>query len=140
MDNLHVLGLHGEIDVSQKVRIERELDQIERFGPDAVTILDLADVRYLDTTFLNAILRVRARLAKTQPRHCIFLSAPRTSMVWRLLEIAKLDGAFLLFDDLASARRCGMIALHPALTTPAYNPPATARVGRLSGSTFEPVP
>ncbi len=113
MDNLHVLGLHGEIDISQKQWIERELDQIERFGPEAFTILDLTAVRYLDTTFLNALIRVKNRLAEYKPRIRICIVAPRISIVWRLSEITKLDAVFQLFEDVASARRSGA-----ALTLP----------------------
>jgi anti-anti-sigma factor len=117
MENLHVLTLHGEIEVSKKVRIERELDQIEHFGPGAFVIIDLTDVRYADTTFINALLRVRNRLATTQPRTSIALAAPRTSMICRLFEITKLNRVFPFFDDVAAARRSTMILL--PLTIPA---------------------
>jgi anti-anti-sigma factor len=104
MDNFHVLEVRGEIDFSQKRRIERELEQIEGFGPDAVTILDLARVGYLDTTFINALLRERSRLAQRAPRSSIRLAAPRSAMVWRIFDISGLHRAFALFTDVDSAR------------------------------------
>ena len=104
MPNVHVLALSGEIDLSRKQWIESELGQIERFGPQSTTIVDLNGVRYLDTTFFNALTRVHTRLRSAQPdsRICIVLRSD--SLATRLFRITGLDQAFRLFDDVASAR------------------------------------
>jgi len=62
-----VVALHGELDFSEKARIERELSQIDKFGPGAITILDLSGVRYVDPTILNSLIGVRKRLERDQP-------------------------------------------------------------------------
>ena len=108
MGQLHLLELHGEIDISRRSYIERELRQIEAFGPDAITIVDLDNVPYLDTTFLNALVRTRNRLRTWRPADCILLAAPRTSMIRLLFEITDLDKAFPLFDDAVAARRSAL--------------------------------
>jgi len=104
MANLHVLRLDGEIDVAQKRRIESELAEIEGFGSDAVVILDLTDVSYVDTTFINALLKVRNHSAHAHREGSIRLVAPHSNSVWQLLEITKLDTVFPLFDNMTAAR------------------------------------
>jgi anti-anti-sigma regulatory factor len=104
MDNLQVLELHGDIDVSRKFWIEGELDTLENLGPQTRAIIDLTQVPYLDTTFLNALMRVNARLAKDRPGVHISLVASRENIIWRLFDILKLNAAFDLFDNMASAR------------------------------------
>jgi anti-anti-sigma regulatory factor len=103
MVNLHVLPLSRDIDISQRQWIEHELAQIERFGPKALTILDLSAVRYLDTTFLNALLRVWNRVAKAEPQSCISIVTRSGGFISRLFEIAELDGIFHLYGDVPSA-------------------------------------
>ncbi len=104
MDNLQVLELHGDIDVSRKHWIERELDKLADLGPETCAIIDLTRVPYLDTTFLNALMRVNARLTKDRPGIRISLVASRENMIWRLFEILKLNAVFRLFEDVATAR------------------------------------
>lgn len=105
MANVHVLAFHGELDISQKQWIEQELGQVESFGSNATTILDLSDVRYLDTTFLNALCRIQAQLAGDPPRNSFCVIAARGTPASRLFSITRLDRVFRLFDDMPSARR-----------------------------------
>jgi anti-anti-sigma factor len=105
MANLHVLRLDGEIDVAQRQRIERELAVIEGFGADAIVILDLTDVVYVDTTFLNALIRLRNRTDHAQRDDSIRLVAPTSNSIWQLFEITKLDSVFPLFDTMEAATR-----------------------------------
>jgi anti-anti-sigma factor len=104
MANLHVLRLDGEIDLAQKRRIERELAEIKGFGSEAVVILDLTDVGYVDTTFLNALISVRNHSAHAHREGSIRLVAPHHNSVWHLMEITKLDTVFPMFDSMAAAR------------------------------------
>ena len=113
MNTVHVLELHGEIDISRKLALEHELDQVGNDGPDAFAILDVSSVTYLDTTLLNALVRFRNRLATHQPDVRFCLVAPRTNMIWRLLEITKLKTKFRLFDNLESARQFGQLFAAP---------------------------
>ena len=107
MNTVHVLKLQGEIDISRKLTLERELDQVETYGSNAFVIIDLSAVTYLDTTLLNALVNLRNRLATQQPDIRFCLVAPHTSMIWRVLEITKLRTTFRLFDTLDSARQVG---------------------------------
>lgn len=111
MPNVHVVAIHGEIDISQKQWIEGELSQIDGFGPSATTIVDLSDVRYLDTTFLNALCGVERRLAGDRPNSGLCVVMPTSNPVSRLFGITKLDAVFRLFEDMPSARR--YIDAHP---------------------------
>ena len=105
MTNVHVLALHGEIDISQKQSVEQELAQIEGFGPSATTILDLNDVGYVDSTFLNALCQLKRRLDNHEPTANLCIVAPRDTAVSRLFAITELDRVFSLFEDISSARR-----------------------------------
>ena len=52
------LAFHGDFDISQKAEIERGFEPMRRTGSPKMTILDLTDVSYLDTTFLNAMVGI----------------------------------------------------------------------------------
>lgn len=105
MADVHVLAFYGEIDIAQKQSVEQELAQIERFGATATTILDLRDVRYVDTTFLNALCQLQQRLDDNQPRATLCIVVPRGNTASRLFAITELDRVFQLFEDISSARR-----------------------------------
>jgi len=98
-----VVALHGELDFSEKARIERELSQIDKFGPGAITILDLSGVRYVDPTILNSLIGVRKRLERDQPGSSVCIVAPRTNFVWRVFEVTQLDKIFRIFADVEEA-------------------------------------
>ncbi len=119
MDNLRVIEFHGDIDIVAKDWVERELGRLEVAGDEAFTIVDLTRVRYLDSTFLNALMAVRNRMAKNTPDLRISLVAPRVGNIRRLFEMAKLDAVFPLFDDVPSARRSLFAVLPFSLATPA---------------------
>jgi anti-anti-sigma factor len=104
MANVHVLPFRGEIDFSRTQWLEGELGQIEAFGPGAITILDLSDVRFADSAFLSALLRLHNRLLAEKPRNALLVVAPRETFASRLLELTKLDDVFRVFEDLPSAR------------------------------------
>ena len=96
--------LHGELDISKKHAIEKELGRIERLMAAGVVILDLSDVGYLDTTFLNALLRTELRVPQTAEAR-LRIVAPSTSFVSRVFAVTKLDARFKLFDDVSAAER-----------------------------------
>jgi len=102
MNDAHVLTFAGELDISRKQFVARELDRIERFGPQSVTILDLTRVTYLDSTFFNALVHAQKRAFNVPPdgRICVVM---RRTYGYRLFQLAKLDKMFPLFDDLAAA-------------------------------------
>src|ERR1700694_5196264 len=99
MVNIRVLELHGEIGIERKPWIERKLRQIELFGLDSTTILDLTDVSYADSTLVNAL--IDAHMQALHESHvCIVAS----KCISRLFQITALDRLFSTFDDISSAR------------------------------------
>ncbi|GAC1300321.1 MAG: hypothetical protein NVSMB19_06700 [Vulcanimicrobiaceae bacterium] len=102
---MYVLALHGDIDISQKQWLERELSCIKRIGPRSAAIVDLSDVRYLDTTFLNAFSRIQRYMRKKRPDANVCVVAPRDGFFPRMLEITNLSREYRMFPDMPSARR-----------------------------------
>jgi len=100
-----VLELHGEIDISRKAWIEQKLDQIEQFGPQTVTVVDLSDVDYFDTTLLNALLRVQKRMDAEHFASSICVVLPPNKFFLQMFTITKLDRVFRAFDAVPAARR-----------------------------------
>ncbi|HVS46615.1 MAG TPA: STAS domain-containing protein [Verrucomicrobiae bacterium] len=100
MINVHVLSFHGELDIARKSHIEQELDRINLCGPEPVAILDLTDVPYLDSTFLNALARAEHHKV-SGARICIVAN----KRIGRMFEITAFDRVFSVFNDVFSARR-----------------------------------
>jgi anti-anti-sigma factor len=104
MVNFHVLELNGEIDIAQRQRLARELDVIEEFEPESVVILDLTGVNYVDTTLLNALIRIRNHFHGARSDGSIRLVAHPNNNIRKLLAVTNFDRIFPAFDDLAAAR------------------------------------
>lgn len=99
MVNIRVLEQHGEIGIERKPWIERKLRQIELFGLDSTTILDLSDVNYADSTLVNAL--IDAHMQTLHESH-VCIVAPKC--ISRLFQITALDRFFPTFDNISSAR------------------------------------
>ncbi|HEX5274312.1 MAG TPA: STAS domain-containing protein [Candidatus Rubrimentiphilum sp.] len=94
-------AFHGEFDISQKAAIERRFEPMRETGSPAL-ILDLTDVRYLDTTFLNAMVAFQkwAVTSNTDSRLCV--AAGRN--LSRIFHITALDSIFPVFATMTLAR------------------------------------
>jgi anti-anti-sigma factor len=99
MVNIRVLEVHSDVGILQKLWIERKLLQIELFGPDAKTILDLTDVSYADSTLVNALIDAHMQALHGR-RVCVVAS----KCISRLFQITALDRLFPTFDNISSAR------------------------------------
>lgn len=108
MTSLHLVSLHGDIDVLLRGSVDEGFRQIISFGPDAVTVLDLAGVSYADTTLLNALIRLHKTLRDQCPASIVCVVAPK--QIRRLFKITGLDRLFPLFDDVASAQQYALAA------------------------------
>lgn len=97
---------HGEFDISQKAQIARKFDPIREAGSPA-TILDLTDVSYLDTTFLNAIVALQKWRSENDADSRLCVAAGRN--VSRILHITALDTRFPVFATMALAREHCML-------------------------------
>lgn len=103
MANVHLLDFKGDLDLSRILEIDQELARIEAIGAQAVAILDLSEVAYVDTTFFNAVIRLRQKLLDGGDggRICI-VAGERTS---RLMKLVGLNEIVSIFSDLQHARR-----------------------------------
>jgi anti-anti-sigma regulatory factor len=65
----------------------------------------LSDVKYVDTTLLNALIRIRNRSFADRSDGSIRLVAQPSNNVRKLLEITRFADIFPTFDTLGDARR-----------------------------------
>lgn len=115
MSHVRVLSLQGDFDMVRKAWIETELDKITTFPRETIAILDLTKVRYLDTSFLNALARVGNILRADDSHRSVRLVAPLDSFARRLFAISGLDGSFPFFTSQKLARRGVSPILNPAV-------------------------
>ena len=101
------LAFHGDFDISQKAEIERGFEPMRRTGSPKMTILDLTDVSYLDTTFLNAMVGIAQWAVdhNTDSRLCV--AAGRN--LSRIFHITALDRMFPVFATMALAREYAIL-------------------------------
>lgn len=103
MVNVRLLVLQGEIDIARQHWIEEKLSKIKSFGSNSVTILDLRDVQYADSTLLNALFDVKKRWSSEHKERRLCVVAHRH--IAKLFEMTKLDRDFPVFGDLSSANQ-----------------------------------
>ena len=97
---IRVLDLHGEIGIERRALLDREFDRIKAFGSNSVTILDLTDVSYADSTLINALNEVHENVGGLPGSQvCVVASKPILRLFW----ITGLDWKFPVFEDLSSA-------------------------------------
>jgi anti-sigma B factor antagonist len=85
-DALHV-SLMGELDISNVERFEQELMELEQPRPDLI-VLDLREVRFIDSTGLSLLLNADAR-ARRQSRHVTIVSGSGAAR--RIMRTVALD-------------------------------------------------
>jgi anti-anti-sigma regulatory factor len=105
MGNVKVLTFLGDVDFSRKAWIDVEFGQLERVAPGTIAVIDLTAATFVDTALLNALLRVHGRLADVASKKTICIVTNKCDGISRLVQIAKLDASFRLFDDMMTALR-----------------------------------
>ena len=85
--------LEGELDIASAAVLDATLDDVERGGATTLT-LDLARVRFMDSTGLRSLLR-RARRAETAGRRLRWRTCRRRRAVLDATGSAHLDIASL---------------------------------------------
>ena len=93
------VGLGGELDVSKAYTMDEELRAIERREP-SVIVLDLRELRFLDSSGLARILAAQRRASKGEWRFCVVRGC---ATVQRILALAALDRSLDMIDDPAEA-------------------------------------
>jgi anti-anti-sigma factor len=101
MSNVHIFPFHGELDIARKAYIEQELEKVNSCGPQSVAILDLSGIKYIDSSFLNAL--IHAENHKTSDRAIRIVASGH---IERVFTLTALDRLFPIFADLRSA--CGV--------------------------------
>jgi anti-sigma B factor antagonist len=97
-DGAVVLSLGGELDLYNAEEVRGALLEACAEGP-TVLVVDLEDVRFIDSTALGVLIEARARM---DDRSGFRLAAPGLE-ARRALEVSGLDRHFLVHDTVAEA-------------------------------------
>jgi len=97
-----VLGFKGELTVESLDGLQRTVD--DQLADDDVRdlVLDLAEVPFMDSAFLEYLLGLQERLSERLGQ--VKLARPDGN-VRTILEITRLDSAFEAFEDVAEAAK-----------------------------------
>ena len=102
-----VIVLEGEADMNAAMRFNESFFSAARAGVRKV-VADLSEVRFIDTTMLNALVVGHRRMSRDQGVFAIVVSGPR---VERILEITGLGQILDVFgtreEALAHIRQAG---------------------------------
>lgn len=105
-NGVFVLSFGGDIDVASAVMVRDALDRVIAAGHHVI-VLDLGEVRFLDSTGLGVMVgRLKAVRDLGGDMHLV-CSSPR---IVRVMSITGLDGVFTIHDSVADA----VAALTPA--------------------------
>jgi anti-anti-sigma factor len=94
--NAVVVALHGDIDISAEPQLKRLASAT---SSSAIMIVDVADLNFVDTTFLRFLLDLKRQREQTGDVRLVHPSR----RIRRLLEITGLVRVFHCYDDLQSA-------------------------------------
>lgn len=89
------LALRGELDLASAYTFDATLRQVERDAP-ACIVLDLRELRFMDSAGLSRLLAARRRARRAGCR-LVLVRGP--TAVQRLLAIAALDEVFEIVGD-----------------------------------------
>jgi anti-anti-sigma factor len=93
------VGLGGELDITKAYSMDEELKAIERRNP-SVIVVDLRELRFMDSSGIARILAGQRRAQKGGWRFCVVRGC---ATVQRILALAALDRSLDLIDDPAEA-------------------------------------
>ena len=93
-----VVSLAGELDLYNAEEMRGALLEASQAEPDLL-VVDLEDVRFIDSTALGVLIEARKRMAE---RKGLRLAAPGLE-TRRALEVSGLDRVFLVYDTVAEA-------------------------------------
>ncbi len=85
MQRPHVVSFSGELDIWQEGDVEAKLAGFDGTRP---VIVDLSEVRYLDSAFLSALVRLRRRLPDS--RITLVVVTPSVRRIFELTEMHRL--------------------------------------------------
>ncbi len=85
MHSPRVVSFNGELDIWKEHEVEARLSVLDG---DAPIVIDLSDVRYLDSAFLSALVRLRRRLPANEIT--LVVEAPSVRRIFELTEMHRL--------------------------------------------------
>ena len=88
MQPAHVVSFNGELDIWKERDVEARFSTVDGSAP---IVVDLSDVRYLDSAFLSALVRLRRRLPT-----CSITLVVGTPSVRRILELTDMHRLFTI--------------------------------------------
>ncbi|MBH5336942.1 STAS domain-containing protein [Streptomyces pactum] len=100
LGGITLVEMAGELDIVAAGTARPCLDALVRGGRHPDIVLDLRGVTFVDCAGLSVLCRVRNRVLERGGRLRLVIDDPRLR---RLLKIVRLDDAFEVLDDLASA-------------------------------------
>jgi anti-anti-sigma factor len=92
VQSAHVVSFNGELDIWKERDVEARFSAVDGSAP---VVVDLSAVRYLDSAFLSALVRLRRRL----PSSSITLVVA-TPSVRRILELTDMHRLFSIEGSL----------------------------------------
>jgi anti-anti-sigma factor len=81
----HVVSFNGELDIWKEGEIDSRLSVPDGGVP---IVIDLSEVRYLDSAFLSALVRLRRRLPDCSIT--VVVDAPSVRRIFELTEMSRL--------------------------------------------------
>jgi anti-anti-sigma factor len=99
-DDAVCVALSGELDLSNALTLEDQLRRVEEEQKPAVLVLDLRNLKFLDSTGLRLILAAHARAMKRGGRLSIVQG---TDAVRRIFRLTGMMERLNVFDSLAAA-------------------------------------
>ncbi len=92
MQSPHVVSFNGELDIWKERDVEARFSAVDGSMP---VVVDLSEVRYLDSAFLSALVRLRRRLPS-----CSITLVVATPSVRRILELTDMHRLFSIEGSL----------------------------------------
>jgi len=95
-DEIHVIALCGELDLTTSAEVDRELRRVEQTSTDAVAI-DLRELTFIDSTGIRLTLQAQRRCARNGKPLMIVRG---TTQVQRLFDICGVGDTMPFVDEL----------------------------------------
>jgi anti-anti-sigma factor len=86
----HVVRFNGELDIWKEAEVEKRLARVDGTAP---VVIDLSDVRYLDSAFITALVRLRRRFPD-----CDITLVATSPSVLRIFDLTQMDRLFTITD------------------------------------------
>jgi anti-anti-sigma factor len=102
---VRVVQFSGDLDYGMRERVRQELASLH----DAdVAVVDLREVPYADSSFINALMALRNEIAKRGTPFAVRLVGANASLR-RAMEILQLNEFVEYWDSLCAARSSGIV-------------------------------